>query len=118
MEGEERRVGDGGRIVQEGDLPDTMTRLSFRATVAREGGDWVAHCLDLDLVATGPTAEAAMDELAGAVEAQLWYARAQHNFEYLFRPAPAEAWERFGEILARQRGSRITAGVRDPRSGV
>ena len=80
-------------------MADTMTRLSFRATVAREGGDWVAHCLDLDLVATGPTAEVAMDELAGAVEVQLWYARAQDNFEYLFRPAPAEAWERFGEIL-------------------
>ena len=40
-----------------------------------------------------------MDELAGAVEAQIWYARALDNFEYLFRPAPAEAWERFGEIL-------------------
>ena len=74
-------------------------RLSFRATVSREAEEWVAHCLDLDLVATGLTPETAMDELAAGVSTQLWYARTHDNFEYLFRPAPAEAWERLGQIL-------------------
>jgi hypothetical protein len=40
-----------------------------------------------------------MDELAEAVGAQFWYARNHNNFEYLFRPAPAEAWQKLGEIL-------------------
>jgi len=75
-------------------------QLSFRATVLREDSEWVAHCLDLDIVATGPTPETAMDELAGAVGTQLWYAREHENFEHFFRPAPAEAWLKLGEILA------------------
>lgn len=79
----------------------TQTKqLSFRASVLREGGEWIAHCLDLDILSTGPTPEAAMDELAEAVGAQLWYAREHDNFEYLFKPAPAEAWQKLGEILA------------------
>ncbi len=79
----------------------TQTKqLSFRATVLLEGGEWVAHCLDLDIVTTGPTPETAMDELAGAVGTQLWYAREHENFEHLFRPAPAGAWLKLGEILA------------------
>ncbi len=41
-----------------------------------------------------------MDGLAEAVGTQLWYAREHGNFEHLFRPAPAEAWQKLGEILA------------------
>lgn len=77
----------------------TTRRLSFRAIVVHEGGEWVAHCLDLDIVSTASTPERAMDELAEAVGAQFWYARNHNNFEYLFRPAPAEAWQKLGEIL-------------------
>ena len=77
-------------------------QLSFRATVLREDSEWVAHCLDLDIVATGPTPETAMDELAGAVGTQLWYAREHENFEHFFRPAPAEAWLKLGELFTQE----------------
>ncbi|HEX9710691.1 MAG TPA: hypothetical protein VGB42_12100 [Candidatus Thermoplasmatota archaeon] len=55
--------------------------------------------MDLDLVETGVTPEAAMDALFAAVSTQLWYARSHDNFEHLFRPAPPDAWQKFGEIL-------------------
>jgi hypothetical protein len=74
-------------------------RLSFRATVSREGDEWVAHCLDLDIVTVATTPDQAMDRLADAVGAQLWYAKMHDNFAYLFKPAPLAAWERLGEIL-------------------
>ena len=76
-----------------------QTRLTFRATVLKEAGEWVAHCLDLDVVSTGVTAEAAMDALAEALGLQLAYARENDNYEYLVRPAPVEAWQKLAEII-------------------
>ena len=73
--------------------------LNLRAMIYPEGKEWVAHCLDLDLVETGDTADTAMDALAEAVGTQLWYARTNDNFAHLFQPAPRETWQRFGEIL-------------------
>jgi len=73
--------------------------LSLRAMIFPEGREWVAHCLDLDLVETGATSEAAMDALVAAVSTQLGYARSHDNFEHLCQPAPRDAWQRFGEIL-------------------
>jgi len=75
--------------------------LSFRATVWYESEEWVAHCLDLDIIETGPTPTEAMGRLAEGIGVQYWYARTHDNLAYLFRPAPPEAWERFGKILGR-----------------
>lgn len=80
-------------------MAEPTKQMSFRATVLREGGEWVAHCLDLDIVSTGSSAEEAMDQLADAVGTQLWYAREHDNYQHLFRPAPEDAWRKLGEIL-------------------
>ena len=73
--------------------------LNLRAMVYADGEEWVAHCLDLDLVETGPSPDAATSALAEAVGTQVGYAREHDNFAHLFHPAPREAWQRFGEIL-------------------
>lgn len=73
--------------------------LSLRALVFAQDEEWVAHCLDLDLVETGTTVDAAIASLVEAIQAQLWYARAHDNFAFLFQPAPLETWQKFGEIL-------------------
>lgn len=75
------------------------TKQTFRAIAFREGGEWVAHCLDLDVVSSGATRVAAVDALAEAMGLQLAYARENDNFEHLFRPAPDELWQKLGEIL-------------------
>lgn len=72
---------------------------TFRATVLKEAGEWVAHCLDLDVVSTGPTADAAIDALAEALGMQLAYARENDNYDHLVRPAPPEAWKKLAEIM-------------------
>jgi hypothetical protein len=75
------------------------TQQTFRATVLREAGEWVAHCLDLDIVSTGPTANAAIDALAEALGLQLAYARENDNYEHLVRLAPLEAWQKLAKIM-------------------
>lgn len=73
--------------------------LNLRAIIFPDGREWVAHCLDLDLVETGATSEAAMDALAAAVNMQLWYARSHDNFEHLFQPSPPDVWRKFGAMV-------------------
>jgi hypothetical protein len=75
------------------------TRQTFRATVVSDGGEWIAHCLDLDVVSTGATAAAAIDALVEAVSLQLTYAREGGNYEHLLRPAPLEAWHTLAAIM-------------------
>lgn len=73
--------------------------LNLHALVFPEEREWVAHCLELDLVETGATSDAAMEALAEAVSTQSGYARTHDNLEHLFQPAPQEAWQRFGAIF-------------------
>lgn len=92
------------------------TRQTFRATVSNEAGEWVAHCLDLDIVSTGATAAAAMDALVEALSLQLTYARENDNYDHLVRPAPLEAWQKLAEIMKGPRQTFIRA-IGDSDSG-
>lgn len=94
----------------------TTAKQTFRAMVFREAGEWIAHCLDLDIVSTGATRETAVDALAEAIGLQLAYARETDNHEHLFTPAPAEAWQRFGEILSKPHET-MTRSIDDSNSG-
>ena len=82
-------------------LEDTMgvPPLRLRALVYPEANEWVAHCLELDLVETAESPDAALDALLEAVQTQVTYAEAHDNGAALFHPAPAEAWSRFGRLL-------------------
>jgi len=48
---------------------------------------YVAHCLELDIVATA-------DNLS-LIDAQISYAFGNDNLDNLFRPAPSKVWEEF-----------------------
>jgi predicted RNase H-like HicB family nuclease len=61
----------------------------------REEGEWVAHCLQLDLVEAGATPEEAEAALAGVIRAHIEYALADNDMEHLFHPAPPEYWRQF-----------------------
>jgi predicted RNase H-like HicB family nuclease len=72
---------------------------TLRAVLYQEEGEWVAHCLDLDIVATAPTRDQAAKQLVEAVTAQIDYARDHQNYAYLYRPAPLEVWQRLAEAI-------------------
>ncbi|MDR3568242.1 MAG: hypothetical protein P4L43_09470 [Syntrophobacteraceae bacterium] len=58
---------------------------------------FVAHCLELDLVATAATMEAVKADIFDVIVAQVHHAFANDNLEYLYHPAPSEVWKEFYE---------------------
>lgn len=69
--------------------------LAFNALVKFEDGLWVAHCLELDIVATGDSPEAAIDDIKSLILAQVSCALSNENMDYLYHPAPAEVWQEY-----------------------
>jgi len=66
---------------------------------------YVAHCLDLDIVATGPSQENALDKLDDLVKAHIEVALATGQLENLSTKAPSSYWRQFidGERIEVQR---------------
>ena len=56
---------------------------------------WIAHCLELDLVAEGNTPREAFENLVEISTLQVETARHNENLESIFRPAPPEIWAMF-----------------------
>ena len=61
----------------------------------REDGEWVAHCLQLDLVEAGATPEEAEEALAGVIQHHVQWVLEDNDMEHLFHPAPPEVWKEF-----------------------
>jgi predicted RNase H-like HicB family nuclease len=61
----------------------------------REDGQWLAHCLQLDLVEAGATPEQAEEALAGVIQHHIQWALEDDDMGHLFHPAPPETWKRF-----------------------
>lgn len=61
----------------------------------REHGQWLAHCLQLDLVEAGSTPEQAETALADVIRAHIEYALGDDDMQHLFHPAPPEYWHQF-----------------------
>jgi hypothetical protein len=65
-------------------------RLTLRALIYRESDWWLAHCLELDLVAEGKSPQAAFDHLLEITNMQIVTAIEAGDLESIFRPAPPE----------------------------
>lgn len=76
-----------------GEFLPKISSLNYLFT--EEGGTVVAHCLDLDLVATGHDRDSAERRLDTLVRAQVRTIVKQLNFADLNFPAPQEYWEQF-----------------------
>lgn len=67
--------------------------LRFSAIVEKRPNEaYLAHCLELDLVAEGSTLEEACDSLINVIDVQIRTCIANDNLENLYFPAPPEAW--------------------------
>ena len=78
-----------------GELLPKISSLSYLFTEG--GGTVVAHCLELDLVATGNDRDTAERRLDTLVRAQVRTIVQQFNFADLNFPAPQEYWNQFYE---------------------
>lgn len=75
----------------------------------KEDGDWVAHCLELDIVATGSTQAEAREIINSLIAAQVDYAFSTDNLAHLYHPAPAEVW---AQLYKCKRQSRVEVKVK------
>jgi len=71
--------------------------MIFNILVKEEDNLYVAHCLELDIVATGETPDEARREIVALVCAQVDYAFSNDNIDNLYHPAPREVWKEFFE---------------------
>jgi hypothetical protein len=70
-------------------------RIELRAVVYRHQRWWIAHCLELDLVAEGKTPAAALQDLIDISVSQVETAKKSGDLESIFRAAPPEIWAMF-----------------------
>ena len=70
-------------------------RVPLRVVFYEEDGEWVAHCLEFDLVGCAATREAALQLLSEAIVTQLEATRQNQNLANLFTPASGECLARF-----------------------
>ena len=71
--------------------------MNFSVFVKKEEGMFVAHCLELDIVATAPTLKQVQIDMFDLLSAQISYAFANNNLANLYNPAPPEVWKEFFE---------------------
>lgn len=71
--------------------------ISFSANVLtkREDDMYVAHCLELDIVAVSATVEDVQREIVSLICTQIDYAFKNDNIDHLYNPAPPEIWQEF-----------------------
>ncbi len=73
-------------------MTDPAVRIDLRAVLYREGALWIAHCLELDIVAQGDTTAAALAQLAELCGAQVHAAIEDADLQSAFHAAPPEVW--------------------------
>ena len=69
--------------------------IPLRIVFYKEEGDWVAHCLEFDLLGDGRTKEDALERLVEAIGLQLEASLEHDNPPNLFSPAPGKYLEMF-----------------------
>jgi hypothetical protein len=69
--------------------------LRFNVLIKKEEELFIAHCLELDIVATALSAEEAGNDLCDLIKAQVAYAFSNDNLANLYHPAPRKVWEEF-----------------------
>jgi len=72
--------------------------ISLRVLLWEEEGEVYAHALEVDLLGTGPTEEAALDDLLQALDTQVSFAALQNDEKAIPHPAPKEDFDRWEEL--------------------
>lgn len=70
-----------------------MRKWNFDAIIYREGEEFIAHCLQLDIVAQAKTAEQAKRDLLDLIHVQIETAIENDNLKNLYFPAPKRYWD-------------------------
>lgn len=96
-----------GKRKDQGTIP--LRVLGYVDPDHQNGEDWVAHCLEMDIVAYGADFQKACQSLVGLIENQISFAVQVGDLSLLDRPAPKDILDRwdamFGEEVRRMSGA-------------
>jgi hypothetical protein len=82
-------------------------RIDLRAVVYPHGKWWIAHCLELDLVAEGRDPLSALKDLLELSATQVSAAMEAGDLQSIFRSAPPELWALFSRASDLPAASRL-----------
>ncbi len=85
-------------------------QLELRVIVYREDAFWLAHCLELDIVAEGDTPQHAAQDLLDLCTFQIKAAVEESDLISIFRPAPPEIWKLFFTSKKKKQAKLIRGG--------
>lgn len=71
------------------------TSITFNILIKKEEDYFIAHCLELDIVATADTVEEVKEDILSLMKAQIEYAFFNDNMDNLYHSAPQEVWNEF-----------------------
>lgn len=84
-------------------MPMKAIRIDLRGVVYRDNQWWIAHCLEMDVVAEGETPPEAIRDLIALCDLKIKDALGEGDTRSIFRPAPAKIWD----LYARARNKRV-----------
>lgn len=96
-------------------MANSQKPLIFRGYTKKEGNRWVAICIDLNIVAQGPTIDEATDKCMNLIAEYIHYVSAEYSHDigrYLFRPVPQEFIEEYNDMVGRRIQHRPTRAMR------
>lgn len=71
----------------------------------REDDKWIAHALDMDIIGSADTYEAALEKLEGLISTKVQFAKEKGDASLIFHKAPDKYWHLFD----RQRIEQVAA---------
>lgn len=76
-----------------------MAQVELRALVekSKDGDDWEAICLEMDIVANGCSSIEAISNLISLIKTQFEFAKQNGHLESVWFPAPRQYWAKFFE---------------------
>ena len=69
--------------------------MLFNVLVKQDANIYIAHCMELDIVATADDVDKVTTDILDLIKIQVSYAFSNNNLDNLYRPAPADVWEEF-----------------------
>ncbi len=75
----------------------TAIRIDLRGVAYRDNQWWIAHCLEMDVVAEGDTPQEAIKDLIGLCDLKIADAIKEGDIKSVFRPAPPEIWDLYAK---------------------
>jgi len=70
-------------------------KINLSAIIYHEDAFWIAHCLEMDIVAEGTSPSESISNLQDLCVFQIDTALEEGDLQSIFRPAPPEIWKMF-----------------------